>query len=159
MLDENAKRDLLRKIPHALYACGVHAKGELNVFTASWVTQGSFKPPLVVMGVKAESGSHEMIRLSGVFALSLLESGQKDLAQRFFQPARRAGNKLNDVEFYLGKTGCPIISDSLGFLECEVVGQIAAGDHTVFVGQVVGAGIHREGDVLELKETKWHYGG
>ena len=159
MLDENAKRELLRKIPHALYACGVHFKDELNVFTASWVTQGSFKPPVIVMGVRAESGSSEMIRETGVFALSFLESGQQDLAQRFFQPARRAGNKLNDVAFYLGKTGCPIIQDSLGFVECEVTGHIEAGDHTVFVGQVVAAGLHREGRILELKETKWHYGG
>lgn len=159
MLDENAKRDLLRKIPHALYACGVRAKDELNVFTASWVMQGSFKPPLIVMGVKAESGSNEMIRESKVFALSFLESGQIELAQRFFQPARRVGNKLNDVEFVLGKTGCPIILDSLGYVECEVVGMVDVGDHTTFVGQVVAAGIHREGNILDLRETKWSYGG
>lgn len=158
-MDDNAKRTLLRKIPHALYACGVQAKDELNVFTASWVTQGSFKPPLVVMGVKADSGSNEMIRASRVFCLSFLESGQKDLAQKFFMPARRVGNKLNDVDFYLGKTGCPIIVDSLGFLECEVVGMVDAGDHTVFVGQIVEAGIHRDGNALELKETPWQYGG
>lgn len=158
-MDDNAKRAMLRKIPHALYACGVHAKDELNVFTASWVTQASFKPPLVVLGVKAESGSHEMIEESGVFALSFFESGQQDLAQKFFQPARRVGNKLNDVEFYLGKTGCPVLVDSLGFVECEVIEKVKAGDHTVFVGQVVEAGIHRDGKALELKETPWQYGG
>lgn len=158
-MNEHAKRLMLRMIPHALYACGVRAGDAINMFTASWVTQGSFQPPLVVLGVKAESVSHRMIQESKVFALSFLGSDQAELAQRFFQPAHRVRDKLVEVEFVRGVTGCPILLDSLGFVECEVVGEVAAGDHTVFVGRVVEAGAHREGTVLELKQTPWQYGG
>ena len=49
-LDADAKKVLLRKIPHGLFVCGVRDGDEVNGFTASWVTQGSFEPPLVVMG-------------------------------------------------------------------------------------------------------------
>ena len=48
-LDADAKKVLLRKIPHGLFICGVRNGDEVNGFTASWVTQGSFEPPLVVM--------------------------------------------------------------------------------------------------------------
>ncbi|MGC9503531.1 flavin reductase family protein [Baaleninema sp.] len=154
-----AKKTLLRKIPHALYICGVKDGENVNGFTASWVTQASFEPPLIVNCVKNDSGSHAMIKASGVFALSFLEAGQKEMAQQFFKPQRRVGNKFEDVEFVLGETGCPIIKDALGYIECNVVGSVEHGDHTVFVGEVISAGLHRDGDILELSSTGWSYGG
>jgi len=159
MLNEQAKKTMLRKIPHGLYICGVKDGEDVNGFTVSWLMQASFKPPLVVNCVKQDSKSHEMIKNSGVFAISILEAGQKDLAQKFFQPLRRVGNRFEDVEFYLGEIGCPIISDSLGYVECQVVGAVDRGDHTVYVGEVIGAGVHREGDALLLESTGWQYGG
>jgi len=150
---------MLRKIPHGLYICGVKDGDDVNGFTASWIMQASFKPPLLVNCVKKDSRSHEMIKNSGVFAISILEAGQKDLAQKFFQPLRRVGNRFEDVEFYPGETGCPIISDSLGYVECQLVGTVAQGDHTVYVGEVIAAGVHREGEALLLESTGWQYGG
>jgi flavin reductase (DIM6/NTAB) family NADH-FMN oxidoreductase RutF len=159
MLDEQAKKTMLRKIPHGLYICGVMNGEEVNGFTASWVMQASFAPPLVTNCVRNDSTSHAMIKASGVFALSVLEAGQKDLAQNFFKPLRRVGNKFEEIDFYLGETGCPIITDTLGYVECRVVGAVEHGDHTVFVGEVVAAGIHREGEPLLLESTGWNYGG
>ncbi len=160
MLDEQAKKTILRKIPHGLYICGVKDGEEVNGFTASWVMQSSFTPPLVVNCVKQDSKSHAMIKASGVFALSFLEAGQKDLAMKFFKQQRQVGNKFEDVEFYTGpETGCPIISDTLGYVECKVVGAVEHGDHTVYVGEVLSAGIHREGEPLLLESTGWNYGG
>lgn len=158
-LDEQAKKTILRKIPHALYVCGVKDGEDVNGFTASWVMQASFEPPLVVNCVKNDSKSHAMIAASGVFSLSFLEQGQKEMAQKFFKPQRRVGNKFEDVEFYEGETGCPIISDSLGYVECKVVGSVEQGDHTVYVGEVIAAGVHREGEILDLASTGWNYGG
>lgn len=160
MLDEQAKKTMLRKIPHGLYICGVKDGEELNGFTASWLMQASFKPPLIVNCVRADSGSHEMIKKSGVFAISFLDSEQKDMAAKFFQPKRRVGNKFEDVEFYQGEaTGCPIIKDSLGYIECKLVGEVTQGDHTVYVGEVIASGIHRDGNPLLLETTGWQYGG
>lgn len=159
LLDEKAKRTMLRKIPHPLNICGVKDGEEMNGFTLSWMTQASFNPPLIMIGVKQDSISHAMLKASQVFAVSFLEAGQKDLAAKFFQPQRRVGNKFGDIEFSLGETGCPIITDSLGYVECQVRGSLAQGDHTVFLGEVVAAGVHREGEPLLLKGTGWEYGG
>lgn len=159
LLDEQAKKTILRKIPHGLYICGVCDGENVNGFTASWVMQASFQPPLVVNCVKNDSISHAMIKASGVFSLSVLEAGQKDVAQKFFKPQRLVGNKFEDVESYIGETGCPIISDSLGYVECKVVGSVEHGDHTVYVGEVIAAGVHREGEPLLLESTGWNYGG
>jgi flavin reductase (DIM6/NTAB) family NADH-FMN oxidoreductase RutF len=150
---------MLRKIPHGIYICGVTDGENVNGFTVSWLMQSSFKPPQVVSCVNKTHTSHEMIKKSGVFAISFLDEEQKDLAQKFFQPLRRVGNRFEDVEFYTGETGCPIISDSLGYVECKVVGAVEQGDHTVFVGEVIASGVHREGKPLLLENTGWQYGG
>ena len=160
MLDQQAKKTMLRKIPHGLYICGVKEGDEMNGFTVSWLMQSSFEPPLVVNCVKKGTVSHKMIENTQVFSISFLEAGQKDLAASFFKPKTRVGNKFEDVEFYEGEeTGCPIIKDSLGYIECKVVGTVEQGDHTVYVGEVIASGIHRQGEQLLLSSTGWEYGG
>jgi flavin reductase (DIM6/NTAB) family NADH-FMN oxidoreductase RutF len=115
---------------------------------------------MIVNCVKNDSVSHTMLKESGTFAISFLEAGQKDMAQNFFKPLRRVGNKFEDIEFYEApETGCPVIKDTLGYVECRVVGSVEHGDHTVFVGEVVGASLHHDGEPLLLESTGWNYGG
>lgn len=160
MLNEQAKKNLLRKIPHGLFVCGVKDGEELNGFTASWVMQASFEPPLLVNCVRADSGSQAMIQNSGVFALSFLEAGQKEVAAQFFKPKRRVGDKFEDIESDLAPaTGCPVLKDCLGYVECQVLGRVEKGDHIVYVAEVIGAEAYREGEPLLLESTGWQYGG
>jgi flavin reductase (DIM6/NTAB) family NADH-FMN oxidoreductase RutF len=53
----------------------------------------------------------------------------------------------------------PLLDDALGGLECVLVGQVAHGDHTVFVAEVKSAVLHRDAAGLELSATGWQYGG
>ncbi|QNG26831.1 flavin reductase family protein [Synechococcus sp. HK01-R] len=158
-LDADAKKTLLRKIPHGLFICGVAEGDTINGFTASWVTQGSFEPPLVVMAVRADSTSNGMIQRTGRFSLNVLAANQKDLAAVFFKPQQGVGGRFEAAALSLGELGLPILSDALGAVECELVGQVAHGDHTVFVGEVKTAVLHRDGEALELSSTGWNYGG
>jgi flavin reductase (DIM6/NTAB) family NADH-FMN oxidoreductase RutF len=160
MFDEKAKKTLLRSLPHPINICGVKDGEDLNGFTLSWTTQASFNPPMIVIGVRADSRSHAMINASRVFSVSFLEKHQANIAETFFQPLSRVENRLGQYEFYLGSvTGCPVLKDALGYVECQVKGNLAGGDHTIFLGEVVGAQLHREGEPLWLKDTKWQYGG
>ena len=61
------------------------ARDELRptLATVNWVSLTSFAPPLVVMGVKNDSGAHAMMKAPRTFALSMLKSGQKDMAYAF----------------------------------------------------------------------------
>ena len=160
LLDEKAKRSLLRMIPHPLNICGVKNGDVVNGFTLSWTTQASFKPPLIVIGVRQDSQSHAMILESQVFSVSFLEKTQKDIAELFFKPQAGTGQRFGEIEYDLGPaTGCPILKDSLGFVECNVKGHLAEGDHSIFMGEVVSAQEFRSGDPLWLKDTPWQYGG
>lgn len=160
MLDEKAKKTLLRSLPHPINICGVKDGEDLNGFTLSWTTQASFNPPMIVVGVRKDSRSHAMINVSQVFSVSFLEKSQANIAETFFQPLSRVENRLGQYEFELGSvTGCPVLKDALGYVECQVRGSLEGGDHTIFLGEVVGAQLHREGEPLWLKDTKWQYGG
>jgi flavin reductase (DIM6/NTAB) family NADH-FMN oxidoreductase RutF len=158
-LDTAAKKTLLRKIPHGVFICGVREGDEVNGFTASWVTQGSFDPPLVVMAVRADSTSNGMIQRTERFSLNVLPADQKDLAAVFFKPQKGIGGRFDAAPYQLGPLGLPVLEAALGAVECVVVGQVSHGDHTVFVGEVKSATLLRDGDALELAGTGWQYGG
>jgi flavin reductase (DIM6/NTAB) family NADH-FMN oxidoreductase RutF len=79
-LDTDAKKVLLRKIPHGLFICGVRDGEDVNGFTASWVTQGSFEPPLVVMGVRADGSSHAIIEATKRFLAQRLKGRPEGLS-------------------------------------------------------------------------------
>ena len=158
-LDLDAKKTLLRKIPHGLFICGVREGDEVNGFTASWVTQGSFEPPLVVMGVRADSTSHGIIERTGCFSLNVLRADQKDLAAVFFKPQKAMGGRFDAAPFQEGDLGLPLLDDAIGGVECRVVGQLKHGDHTVVVGEVKTARMVADGEALNLASTGWNYGG
>ena len=160
-LNLEAKKILLRKIPHGLFICGVRdeEKDEINGFTASWVTQGSFSPPLIVMAVRAEGASHQIILNTNKFSLNFLKSDQKDLAATFFKPQKALGGRFESVEFSLGDHGLPILENGVGGVECVVKGNVSNGDHTVFVGEVLTAYLKEDVDSLNLSSTGWNYGG
>ena len=158
-LDFEAKKVLLRKIPHGLFICGVREDEEINGFTASWVTQGSFEPPLVVMAVRAEGSSHGIIERTGKFSLNVLRADQKELAAVFFKPQKGLGGRFESTSFEFGELGLPLIEDAIGGVECEVIGNVRHGDHTIFVGEVKTAKLNNDTDALLLSSTGWSYGG
>ena len=157
--DLEAKKALLRKIPHGVFICGVREGEEVNGFTASWVTQGSFEPPLLVMAVRAEGSSHGIIQRTKKFSLNVLREDQKDLAALFFKPQTALGGRFEMAPFRFGDLGLPLLENVVGGVECEVVGELSHGDHTVFVGEVKSAKLHQDGAALNLAATGWSYGG
>lgn len=158
-MDLEAKKKALRKIVHGVYVVGVKDEEHLNAFTATWVTQVSFKPPLVVAGISKESLSYRIIEKSRVFTINFLGKDQKPLAQHFLKPAHLGGDKLSGIRYRPGKTGAPILEEAIAFVECEVRDIHPGGDHAIVIGEVIEAGVREDVDPLALKETGWQYGG
>ena len=158
-LNLEAKKILLRKIPHGLFICTVSEGEEINGFTASWVTQGSFNPPLVVMAVRADGSSHGMINRTKKFCLNVLRSDQKELAAVFFKPQKGLGGRFESTAYTFGELGLPILDDAIGGVECKVINSVEHGDHTVFVAEVLTAVLHNDTEALNLSSTGWSYGG
>ncbi|MDP7346375.1 MAG: flavin reductase, partial [Anaerolineales bacterium] len=63
-MDADAKKTVLRKITYGLYVLTASAGDELAAGTVNWLSQASFTPPLVMIGVKTDSGVHALIERS-----------------------------------------------------------------------------------------------
>ncbi|MGH2354335.1 MAG: flavin reductase family protein [Chloroflexota bacterium] len=161
-LDEKAKETALQQFTTGLLIIGSKGHGdELNAMTANWVTQASFHPPLVAVAIEHDSRTRQLIDEGQVFSVNIVkaEPDAEALVGKFVKPAKRAGNKLEDEDFTTGETGAPLLSRALSWVECRVVGTHPAGDHVLYVGEVVGASVNGEGEPFTLAQLGWHYGG
>ena len=159
-MDEALKKKVLRKIHYGLFVATSRSGDDTASGTVNWLTQVSFKPPVVALVVKKDSHLHAVISSSGVFAVNVVGKDQKDMAQTFFRGHRVEDGKLAGYEVFDGDTGSPIIKDSAGAFECRVIQKVDfGGDHDIFVGEVVQ--VHACGDKppLSMAETGWYYGG
>ena len=119
-------------------------EGHISAGTVNWVTQTPFKPPLVAVGGKADSQIHDITKIAGSFALNVLGKGQQNAAYPFFKPAEVDGQTISEKAFHSGSTNAPILDNTPAFIECKLVTTVEEGDHSIFVGEVVEAGVTLE---------------
>jgi flavin reductase len=107
----------------------------LTVGSALWL---STEPPLAGVAVSRAAAMHELLAEAGAFALSLLTGDQEALAQHFARGVPPIA-MWEGIEWRSGATGAPLLDGSLGWVECRVADRCPAGDHTLFVGEVVSS--------------------
>lgn len=157
---EQMRSEILKTIPYGFYITGVvGADGEANGFTTCWVSQVSFEPQQVVVAVRRDQRTHELMEQGGVFSLNFLDTDQEDLALRFTRPLQPENGTVGGAAYTKGETGAPLFEDAFAHLECRVVGKMEAGDHTVFLGEVAAATLRRPADILTDLDTPMEYGG
>lgn len=167
-MDATAKKTALRMIPYGLYILtSENARGDVAAATVNWVTQAAFDPPLVVVGGKADSHVHALVKETRAFALNMLGKGQQALAFTFFKPAVKEGDKISGEPYERGTTGAPLLLRCPAYIEARVLDILERGDHSIVVGEVVNAGVRQpiegrpDDAILWLKELgeKIFYGG
>ena len=167
-MDPATKKTALRMIPYGIYVMTAKsADGQLAAATVNWVTQTSFAPPLVAVGVKVDSGCHHAVKESREFALNMLGKGQQGAAFAFFKPAEVEDGKISGEPFRPGDNGAPIIDSAVAAVECKVVEIVEQGDHHIVVGEVTQVHLHKHPEgrpdaaILEMKDLgdNVFYGG
>lgn len=131
---ETAWQQVLGKMTTGIYILTVSHKEEINGMIISWVSPISYQPPVVMVAIHPNRYSHHLVEESGHFAIHVLAQGQSDLIDNFRQSDPEA--KFKSIRWYAGKTGCPVLSDCVAYMECEVKESIAPGNHTLFFGEI-----------------------
>jgi flavin reductase (DIM6/NTAB) family NADH-FMN oxidoreductase RutF len=167
--DEQLDYDKLRRrvmwtMPYGLYVLGsTDGAGRRNGMTINWVTQVSFDPKLVGVGVERSALTHELVEAGGCFSLCVIAREDRAIVRKFTKPVEvdPEARTLNGFDYLERVTGAPILSRSVAFLDCRVTDRLAAGQHTFFVGEVVDAGFLAPEDtpVLRMEDTRMNYGG
>lgn len=167
-MNADAKKTALRMIPYGIYVLTADdGKGNVVAATVNWVTQTAFAPPLVVVGVKTDSGAYQVVKDSRNFVLNMLSKEQKGLAFTFFKNATLAEGKISGQPFHKGVTGAPILTEAPAAVECKVTAVVEQGDHHIVVGEVIEAHLMRsmpgrpDAAILEMKDLgdNVFYGG
>jgi len=138
-VDSNSFRQAL-----AQFASGVTvvttrdaAGGPLGL-TVSAFCSVSLSPPLVLVSVDAGSEAHGGFRDSGVFGVSILAEGQDDVSRLFARPGRE---KFRELPLTTGQRGLALVPGALAHIECEVRAAHPAGDHILYVGEIVALAV------------------
>jgi flavin reductase (DIM6/NTAB) family NADH-FMN oxidoreductase RutF len=159
-MEGQTRSEILKTIPYGFYITGVvGSDGEVNGFTTCWVSQVSFEPQQVVVAVRKDHHTHDLIEDGGVFSLNFLDTEQEDLARKFTEPLQPEDGAIAGTTYTKGETGAPLFDEAFANLECRVVGKMEAGDHTVYLGEVAAANLGRPADILTDLDTPMEYGG
>lgn len=130
---------LFASLTHGVYVVGVSAEGRKNAFTAAWVMQTSFQPPMLALSINPQHSSFALLKAGGGFTVNVLKSGQRELALHF---ARRVVDaKLASAAWREAGNGAPILDEAMAWFECELAGEMPSGDHVLVLGRVVDGGL------------------
>jgi flavin reductase (DIM6/NTAB) family NADH-FMN oxidoreductase RutF len=133
-------QDIVSKaISHGVYVITVRSKEKINGMTAAWVSQVSLQPLMLMVSIAPARYTHGLIKESGYFAINALSEDQKDLAKHFGFKSGRMTDKFKGLSYFDALNGSPVLDVALAFFECKVADAFKAGDHTLFVGEVITA--------------------
>ena len=157
-MDPAIKKQALRMFTYGLYAVTSIDGDAVNAFTANWLTQVSFEPPLLAVSVENDSKSLPMIQHSGKFAVNVLRSGQRELAGALGKSALKKPDKLANIA-YTRHEDYIVLQDAQAWVACEVRQSISAGDSTLVLAEIVDAGVLAEGPPLTMSEAGFRHAG
>ena len=135
MAEPEDLRSLFGRYPSGVCVVTVDAVGQKLGLTVGSLVSLSLDPPLVGFAVSREAAMHELLREAGGCAISLLAAGQEWLAQHFARGVPPIA-MWHGVATEAGATGAPLLVGALGWLECGLREEVAAGTHTFFVCEV-----------------------
>ena len=107
--------------------------GALIGLTANSFNSLSLSPPLVLWSLSQAAGSMPALSTGSHYAINVLASDQKALAERF---AGRRDDRWAGVAYTEGASGAPLISGAAASFECFNRSRYEEGDHVIFVGEV-----------------------
>jgi len=140
----------LQKLGYGLYVVCSKKEDKFNGQIANTLFQVCSEPPVIAVAINRQNLTHEFISKSKVFTGSILaQDTPLPFIGNFGFKSGRAFDKLKGVQYRLGETSVPIVLEhTLAYLEARVLSQIEVGTHTVFLGEVVGGDVVKDGDPM-----------
>lgn len=153
-MDLNA---VMRCLTWPVTLVGAQQNGKHNIMTTAWVTQVSVNPLLVLVSIGPGRYTHDMIAETGEFVISILNKEQKEISSFCGSRSGRDTDKIAQLKLVTIPSSAvkvPRIAGCVANLECRLVAKYTAGDHTLFIGEVVAADLGKE----ELKPLLMYRG-
>jgi flavin reductase (DIM6/NTAB) family NADH-FMN oxidoreductase RutF len=163
-MSDDPVKDVLKMMPYGFYALTSKNDADYNAMVVNWVTQVSFEPRLVAVGLQKSSYTRSVIEDGRVFTLNLFRQEDQDYIMAFTKSRAKRPDKMKEARYTKAPiTGCPILDGAAAYLEFEVTEILdIGGDHDIVVGKAAGAGVLKAGEAgetLSLPDIGWSYAG
>lgn len=133
----------LHKLGYGMYIVASKQGDRLNAQIANTVFQITSEPPTVAVSINKSNLTHQFIQESKVFTAAVLcQDTPLSFVGHFGFKSGRDINKLESVDYRIGKTGAPVVTENaVAYLEAEVIKEVDLGSHTIFIGSLVDADV------------------
>ena len=163
MSDDKIK-DALKMMPYGFYAFTSKNGDDVNAMVVNWVSQMSYAPRLIAVGIQKSCYSHGLVAAGGVFGLNLFLQADSDAIMPVTSGRAKKPDKMQNAEYSPAPaTGVPVLAGAAAYIECKVTQIVdVGGDHDIVVGEAINAEVIKAGappDVLSLTELGWSYAG
>ena len=137
-IDAESYRRIVGQFATGVTVVTTAVDGRLHGMTANAFTSVSLDPLLLLVCVDKTAHAHAQLDAGGRFAVNILAAEQEELARRFAAHTAPEDGRLQGAAYRLGAHGSPILDGCQAYLECEVADRAVGGDHTIFIGAVLG---------------------
>jgi flavin reductase (DIM6/NTAB) family NADH-FMN oxidoreductase RutF len=159
-MDTKTKQKVLRLLTNGMYVLTSRSAKHFGAATITWVSQASFKPPLLMVALRKDGSAFQSVVESRTAVLHVLDSGQQDIAQKFFAATEETRGLLNSEPYCDGTIGAPVLDNLGAYLECKALEIFEKhGDHAIVVFEVINAVLRRDIEPLTVTGSPWQYGG
>jgi flavin reductase (DIM6/NTAB) family NADH-FMN oxidoreductase RutF len=159
-MDPKTKQKVLRLLTNGMYILTSRSADQFGAATVTWVSQASFKPPLLMAALRKDGSAYQCVVESRSAVLHVLSSDQQAIAQKFFAATTESKGLLNGEPYVAGTAGAPVLENLHAYLECKALEIVATpGDHAVVVFEVLDAVLRKEIEPLTVTGSPWQYGG
>jgi flavin reductase (DIM6/NTAB) family NADH-FMN oxidoreductase RutF len=159
-MDPKTKQKVLRLLTNGMYILTSRSAERFGATTITWVSQSSFKPPLLMAALRKDGSAFQCVAESRAAVLHVLSSDQQLIAQKFFAATTESQGILNGEPYVAAPNGAPVLENLGAYLECEALEIVATpGDHAVVVFEVLDAVLRKPTDPLTVTGSPWQYGG
>ena len=163
-MSDDTISNALKMMPYGFYAFTTKSDDDANIMVVNWVSQMSFSPRLIAVGIQNFCHSYGVVSAGGVFGLNFFLQSDVDAIKPALGGRAKRPDKMKEAEFTSApETGVPVMAGAAAYIECKVT-QIVniGGDHDIVVGEAINAAIIKEAgaaDVLSLPGIGFSYAG
>jgi flavorubredoxin/flavin reductase (DIM6/NTAB) family NADH-FMN oxidoreductase RutF len=131
-------------------------KGEITgAMLADWIAQATFNPPGLTVAVAKDRAMESLLYQGDKFVVNILEEGRHlGLMKHFLKPFAPGEDRFAGVASQEADNGCPILTDSLSYLECTVENRLECGDHWLVYGVVTNGKLLKSDGVTAVHHRK-----
>lgn len=155
-VDPDTLREAMRQWATGVVIVTSFHEGVTHGMTVSSFTSVSLTPPQVLISLAQDARTHELVKGSRHFGVSILAAGQEEISNRFAGRIPDEQDRLAGLETFQLVTGLPLLKDSIAQFDCRVIATFTSGTHTLFIGEVLSAHSREDASPLLYYNRGYH---